>query len=226
MKTSNFLLLICLFLFACGSSEPEKTAEEKAADKISNALSDLKKDLGETTKDMEGDLGDAISQISDAVKDINIEGASNKKPVNFRKLKELIPERVNGFERTKSGGESTGAMGFKVSTVEATFEKGDQRIEIDLVDAGGMGSAFMGMAAWSLIEVDKENESGFERTTTHKGHKAFEKCNNGRCEFSIFIAKRFLLTAKGRNVEIDDLHDIIDDIGIDELEDMKDTFGE
>jgi hypothetical protein len=222
MKTLKFFLLCSLFIFACGSPEPE----EKAAEQISDALKDLKEGLGDAANDMEGDLGDAMAQISDAVKDINAEGVSNKKPVNFRKLKELLPEEANGFERTKSSGESTGALGFKVSTTKATYEKDDQRIEVDLVDAGGFGSAFMGLAAWSMIDMDKETDNGFERTINYEGNKAYEKCENSRCEFAVVVGKRFLLTVKGRNVEMDELRAIVDDIGLNNLEDLKDTFGE
>lgn len=226
MKTLNLCLLFSLFLFACTAPEPEKTASEETADKITGALKDLQEGLGDAAKDTEGNINDAISQISDAVKDINVEGVSNKKPVNFRKLKELLPERANGFDRDKTSGETTGTLGFNVSSTKATYKNGDQRIEVNLVDTGGIGSVFMGMAAWSMVDIDKETDNGFERTTTYEGYKAFEKCNNSRCEFAVMVAKRFLLTLKGRNVEMDDLHDMVDDIDLDSLEDMKDTFGE
>lgn len=226
MKALKFCLIFSIFLIACSAPEPEKTDAEKAADQITGALNDLKDGIGGAAKDAEGSLGDAISQISDAVKDIEIEGVSNKKPVNFRKLKELLPEDVDGFELEDISGESTGAMGFNISTTKAKYQKGDKKVSVDLVDAGGVGTAFMGMASWSIIDIDKETSDGFERTTKYKGYKAYEKCRNDRCEFAVFVASRFLLTIKGNGVDIDDLHDIADDIGLDNLEDMKDTFGE
>ena len=60
------------------------------------------------------------------------------------------------MERTKNEGETTGAMGFKVSTAKASFKDGDKRIEIEIIDVGGIGMAAMGMAAWSMAEIDKE----------------------------------------------------------------------
>ena len=115
--------------------------------------------------------------------------------------------------------------GFNVSTVKARYKKEDKSINIEMIDAGGLGSAMMGLAAWSMLQIDKESDNGFERTTTYKDYKAFEKCNRSNCEFSIFVADRFLLNVNGNNVNIDDLHDIVDDIGLQKLEALKDEEG-
>jgi hypothetical protein len=219
MKKLNPLFLMffaVLVITACGSNE--KTESEKAAEK-------LNEDIENVANDLEGGLAGALSQLENAVDNLQDESGTKKKPLNFRKLKDLLPESASGFSRTSSSGESTGMAGFNVSTAKAQYEDGDKKIDVDIVDAGGVGMAMMGLAAWSMIEVDKESDNGFERTTTYKGNKAFEKCNNGRCEFSVFVAKRFIMTIKGRNVEIGDLHDIADDIGLDNLEDLKDEEG-
>lgn len=38
--------------------------------------------------------------------------------------------------------------------------------------------ALIGVAAWSMIDRDKETENGYEKTTTYKGNKAYEKYNS------------------------------------------------
>ncbi|MFT5764684.1 MAG: hypothetical protein ACI8X3_002115 [Saprospiraceae bacterium] len=228
MKKLNpfFLMLFAILIItACGTNE--KTEEEKAAEKITDATDKLTDNLENISKNIEGGLAGALSQIEDAVGNLQDESDTKKKPLNFRKLKELLPESTSGFSRTSSSGESTGMAGFNVSTAKAKYEDGDKKVDVDIVDAGGIGMAMMGLAAWSMVEIDKESDNGFERTTTYKGNKAFEKCDNERCEFSVFVAKRFIMTIKGRgkNITIDDLHDIANGIGLDNLEDLKDEEG-
>ncbi len=231
MKTLNLAYLLMFFtatlIFSCGS---EPTPEEKAADKISEGLEKMTEGLGdvakEASKDLEGGLAGALSQLENAVEDLKEDGVGKKKPLNFRKFTELFPESPDGYTRSKPTGESTGMAGFNVSTAKVKYEKNDKKINVEIIDAGGLGMAMMGMAAWSMVKVDKETENGFERTTTYKGNKAFEKCSNTRCEFSVFVGKRFLMNVKGRNVDIDDLHDLVDEIGLKKLERMKDEEGE
>ena len=228
MKTLNalFLMLLAVLLInACMCNG--KTAEEKTTDQINEGVEKLNEGIGDVAKGVEGGLADALNQLEDAVGNLQEEGGAKKKPLNFRKLKELLPESASGFTRTKSSGESTGMAGFNVSTAKAKYENGDKKVDVDIIDAGGFGMAMMGLAAWSMVEVDKESDDGFERTTTYKGNKAFEKCNGNRCEFSVFVAKRFIMTVKGRgkDLKIDDLHDIADEIGTSKLESMKDDEG-
>jgi len=221
MKFYGLIILGVLFFTAC--SEPVK--EKTPTDKINEGVEKLGEGIGDAAKDIEGGIADAFSQLGEAVEGIQKDGVVKKKPVNFRKLKELLPESSAGFTRSNSSGESTGMAGFNVSTVKAKYEKDDKRIDVEIIDAGSLGSTMMGMAAWSMVQIDKESDNGFERTTTYKGNKAFEKCNKSRCEFSVFVAKRFLMNLKGRNIEMDDLHDMAEDISLKKLEGMKDDEG-
>lgn len=220
--TSLIMLLMTTLIISCA---PAKTEEEKAADKINEGVDKLTEGLGDAAKSVEGGLAGALSQLEDAVENISEEGINKKQPVNFRKLKELLPESSDGLSRSKFSGESNGIAGFKISTAKAKYEDGDKRIDVELMDTGGVGMAMMGLAAWSMVDIDKESDDGFERTTTYKGNKAFEKCNKSRCEFSVFAGNRFLLMLKGRNVKMDDLHDLAEEIGIKKLESMKDEEG-
>lgn len=207
MKTSNFsiittlCLLVLLFSLSMCST---KTEEEKAADKMNEAIDEMQENMTDAAKNAEGNYSDAVNQMNEAMEQMKQDGKVVE-PVNFRILKEGIPETFLGMKRTKNEGETTGAMGFKVSTAKASFSDGDKSVEIEVIDVGGIGMAAMGMAAWSMAEIDKEYEGGFERTTTFEGHKAFEKCNGDRCEFSSWLNQRIIFNVKSDNVGIDDL---------------------
>ena len=83
--------------------------------------------------------------------------------VDFRVLKELLPEEINGMPRTSSDGEKNSAMGFTMSRAEARYETQgtNASIRIEISDAGAMtGMAAMAAFAWASMDVDKESETG------------------------------------------------------------------
>lgn len=207
MKTSNFSIITTLYLlvllFALSTCS-SKTKEEKAADQMNEAIDEMQENMTDAANNAEGSYSDAVNKMNEAMEQMKQDGKVVE-PVNFRILKDGIPETFLGMKRTKNEGETSGAMGFKVSTARASFSDGDKSVEIEVIDVGGIGMAAMGMAAWSMAEIDKEYEGGFERTTTFEGHKAFEKCNDSRCEFSSWLNQRIIFNVKSDNVGIDDL---------------------
>lgn len=199
------LLLASVLLTNCS----QKTEEEKAAEAIEQAS----EKMGDAMKD-------AAKEMEEAVKD----GKESVATVDFRTLKELLPTDADGLDRKKASGQKTGAMGFNVSTAEADYANADgsERIGVDIVDAGGTG-ALMGMAAWSLVEVDKEDENGYEKTSTIDGNKCFEKYNNTskNGEINLLVKNRFIVTVKGDGVSMDKLKATLEDIDLDKLGDLK-----
>lgn len=67
--------------------------------------------------------------------------------------------------------------------------------DIGPADAGGT-SMQMDMAAWSVVEVDKETENGYEKTGKMGDYKSFEKYDNTNKdgELAILVNKRFIVT--------------------------------
>ena len=199
MKTTKLLalLLAATFLLSnCGGKKEEEEKEEPktAADAIENLANEAEK------------------MANDGPKEV----------VDAKLLKELLPADADGLPRKEASSEKTGAMGFQVSTANARYGEGDSSIEVSIVDVAGTG-AIMGMAAWAMIDVDKENDSGYEKTTKYKDHKAFEKYNNDNKdgELAVLLANRFVVSVKGNNVSMDKIKATIDDIDLDKLADMK-----
>ena len=219
MKTQRFLFLIfglSIFLstscLVCNSSaDQDRIIDEE-----------------ESSTSSEGEENNSFSGLTDAVKELEksvnkLQDGEKVEVANFRELKKLMPEEINGMKRKSNTGQKTGAMGFNVSNAEAKFEDGDRRMEINIVDIGGMGAAMAGMAAWTMVEIDKETENGYERTTTIDGNKAFEKYDSRRKrgEVSVILNNRFIVTIKGRNVEIKDMKAALDELDFDELEELQ-----
>jgi len=193
-------------LMSCGGkSDEEKAAEaaEEAKVSVSDAMSAMKK---------------VAEQAGESQKNGPIE------TVDFRALKELLPADADGLPRKEASGEKTGVIGFKISTANGEYANADnsEHIELSIVDAGGT-VAMMGMAAWSMIDVDKETENGYEKTGKMGDYKSYEKYDNSNkdCEIAVLIKNRFIVTAKGRGVSMDKIKASLEDIDLDKLAGME-----
>ncbi len=153
-------------------------------------------------------------------------------PVNFRRLRDLLPEELAGLTRESAEGETSGAMGVRLSKATATYraeagDGADPRLEVTLTDLGAVqGFAMMGLAAWRMTDVDRETGTGYERTTDYRGHPAFETYDmegTPRAEFQTIVSDRFLVELDGRDLEMDRLKRAMEDLDIAELEAMKEA---
>lgn len=204
MRTSIIaaFLSCTMLLTSCGGNK-EKEAEEKAAEN--------------------GSPADALQAIADKAKAMGDREAVD--PIDFRKLKDLLPEKLSGMSRTEATGEKSGAMGFTVSTAQAKY-KGDsnESLDIEIVDTGGIaGVSTMALAAWSIAEIDKETANGYERTTQIDGHKAFEKYDNQdkSGEINVLVGDRYVVNVQGDNVTVDQLKEALNGIDLGKLGELK-----
>ncbi len=166
---------------------------------------------------------EAMKQVEQAMKQTE-ELRQPVEPVNFRKLKELLPEKVGGYERTNASGESAGAMGIKFSKAEGDYKNADgQNLRILITDTGGLGMGLMSMAAWSTITVDKEDDNGYERTTTLNGYKSFEKYRkrNESSELSVLAESRFVINGNCRGCSMESLRNALGAIDFSTLKNLK-----
>lgn len=204
---------LALFSFACGGDNKANEAADEADTEISNDP-----DEG-NVKDLQNGLADAFEEASKQLRE-NAENNENVEVMGFRDLKAILPDRLLGMDRTKHTGEKTGAMGFTISQAEAEYEEDDKSLDVQIVDASQMGMAKVGLVAWASVEVDREGDFGYERTTTIDGYKAFEKWNadSGTAELIFFYNDRYIITLKGRNVDGDDLRKALNRIDYDDLD--------
>ncbi len=214
IRLSTCMLVIALLnMSGCGKSPEQKRIEEAA------------KQAGEAGQA----LKEGAQKMADAMKGLSGEGVEGTKvePVNFRDLKALLPEALPGMTRSGAEGEKTSVMGIKVSEAHARYENEEgASVTVKITDMGSV-SGFVGMAtlAWAHADVDRETETGYERTTTYDGHKAFEKFNTESRdgELNIFVAGRFVVNIEGYGVEMSYLKSAAGSINLKALEAMKNT---
>jgi hypothetical protein len=195
-------LLPTLLLTGCGSTKEEEKKDEESVSAV-GAMSAMK---------------EMAAQAEEMQKKGPVE------TVDFRTLKELLPADADGLARKEATGEKNGAAGFTISTANGKYanEDGSESIELSIVDGGGT-AMMMGLAAWSMVEVDKETENGYEKTTKMGHNKAYEKYDNANKdgEIAVLVNKRFIVSAKGRGVSMDKLKAALEDIDLDKLGSLK-----
>ena len=199
MRTySLFFILLSLAIASCGGGNKE-SKETTASDEINS-------------------IDDAANAMKKAMEGLN--DGKAVEPVDHRKLKEMLKEKVHGFERAEYSSQSAGAMGFNIASAEANYSaSGDKKITATIMDTGGAGLALMSMAAWSSLNLDREDQNGWERTGTWKGYKSFEKYDktSNSSELALIVENRFIVTLNSTNCDMGDLKKFADDLDIDDL---------
>lgn len=128
-----------------------------------------------------------------------------KQPVDFRKLRDWLPQNLGGLSRTEHMGEKTGAMGFSVTRAEAEYgQAGQAWSKVSVTDLAALGPmASMASLGWSSTEVDRETSTGYERTTTIQGNHILEIYDNKSRTGSanLMVGGRFLVEIEGQNID-------------------------
>ena len=209
-----FMLSLFLVVVACSSDD---TSEKQKKD-----MEQVSEDLNKTADKLssgEIGLGEAMSQMQQAMS-----GGESVSPVDFRKLKALLPESIKGMDRTHIEGEKTGGFGIKISTASAKYANNDGRLKIAIVDMGTMkGIAGMASAAWLNAEIDRESDNEIEQTFAFRGNRAYKKYNNRdqHGEFATIVASRFIVSVKGDGFPFSRFEEAMDEIPLKELEKMR-----
>lgn len=208
------LVSAALALAACGKEEPPKPVDPGT--KVEQAA----RQLGDAAR--QGDVhqaGEAMKQMGAA-----LTGSVKVEPVDFRALKELLPESIAGLKRVSSEGSRTNVMGIASSKAEAVYEDGKGgRIVLDVTDVGSLSGVTAMAFAWVNVEIDKEGTSGYERTTTVNGRKAYERYDkpSRTGELDVIVAGRFIVGAKATGVEMAVFKEAVAKLDLAKLEALK-----
>lgn len=207
MRVLILLLAMTAFVIAsCGRGNKDKSQDETEA----------------ASENTSGTSDNPAEAMAEAMKSLSGGDGKVADPVDHRKLMEMLKENVDGYTRKDYSSQSAGTMGFNMSNAEANYENGDKRIQANIIDAAGAGMAFMSLAAWSNMQLDREDSNGWERTSTWKGYKSFEKYtkSNNSSELNLIVENRFIVTLNGYNVGMDDLKDFADELDLGHLKSL------
>ncbi len=237
MKTTLRLSLIpalCVatLLGACGPS-PEQAAREQAMKQLEQAAKDMeaagKKIESATAKggqDVGAAMGDAMKALGAMAGAAGgVVGSGSFDPIDFRKLKDVLPQELAGFEKGESSGEKNNAFGISVSEAKQSFRlaDGSKRVRFEITDPGSLAGPFALTNMWMNVDIDKETSGGYEKTSTVGGRKIHEKWNKSsqHAEVKIVVGNRFMVEVDARGLDMTDVKALLSKIDIAKLESMK-----
>ena len=178
-------------------------------------------------------IEEAMNQAQEAMNEaFSGDGPVVREAVDFRELRDMLPDDVAGLNRVNAEGERVNvAGGIRFSQAEGTYEDGEEWLKITYLDLGTVaGIARMAYTQWLQYEVDRESDSGFERTGKFsvggQEYPSFEKFevtdgDRGECEVMIWVAERFMVQVEGRNVEMEQCEEARDEVPFRQIDRMK-----
>jgi len=201
-----------------------KSKEEKAAEEAAKQMEAAAKQMQEAAKSGTANVGDAMAAMGAA-----ISGAANAgkkvETVDYQQLKALLPESLPGMRRTDASGEKSAAMGMQISNAEGRYRADDgSSATVKIADIGSMtGLAGMAAYAWARVDVDREGDTGYEKTSTFNGYKSHEKYDkqNKSGEISVLVGDRFVVEVDGNNVDMDAIKSALGKVDLGKLNSMK-----
>lgn len=144
------------------------------------------------------DMNTALSAVGQIMT-----GGRDVKPVDFHRLKDMLPERIGALKRTEASGQSGEAMGIKGSSATARYSDGaNASLDVEISDLGSL-SGLAALAGKFDPTMEKETDSGYERTTKVNGQLVHERYDRRARsgEVSVILNNRFNVTVNGSGVD-------------------------
>jgi hypothetical protein len=169
--------------------------------------------------------GDQAGQVAAAGEALGtlLGGGRKVEPVAIEDLKGFVPETVLGLPKKSSKAERNAALGIAITRAEARYGEGARTVELEVTDTGG-ASALVAFAGWAGVQGEKEDDRRIERTRKEGGRLVHEKISKtgGGNEFGVVLGERFVVSAKGRGVSLEELKSAVASLDLGRLEAMKD----
>lgn len=169
---------------------------------------------------------ETVSNTTNAVKEMtnmqdDIQELQEMTPLTNEELKAWLPDEINGMKRISYKAGQVGMMG--IASIEAAYANEDKskKFSINVIDgAGQMGAAAtMGMRMVMSQDFEEEDEYRTRKTVKKNGKKAVEEfeIGNNNSKIQYLENNRFYLEANGKNMDIDETWDAIDELKLKKL---------
>jgi hypothetical protein len=176
-------------------------------ERVNQAMKTLEK-IGDQAKQAGGDASSPQSAAANATAAMNavgqiMAGGKDVQPVDFHELKAMLPASLPGMQRNEASGQSGEAMGMKGSSATARYSDGaNASIRIEIADLGSL-SGLAALAGKFDPNMEKETDTGYERTKRIDGQLVHERYDRRAKsgEVGVLIASRFNVTVEGSGVD-------------------------
>lgn len=172
---------------ACSRSAEEEKAQDAAAAVV---------------KEGAGQVAEGAATIAQGLDQMakSMAGAGKTEVLAFEKLGAAFPE-VSGWKRGEVTG-STTSFPIAMSQSEATYESGDSRVELEVIDTALNQMLVAPFSMYLAANYSERSSDGYRKGTTIKGEPAFEEVSNSdkTGTITVVVGKRFIVHARGRDV--------------------------
>ena len=152
------------------------------------------------------------------------EEAPKQESIDFRKLRDILPEKLGDLARTGREGSRNRVGEFSISQAESLYGKDDDKnASIQLMDYGPNNPAAAMFAHLGQVEIDRETENEYERSVKVEGAPGIERYNSEDKEGSLqlYVAERFVLNFSASGISKDEFQALIKDLPIKALAELK-----
>lgn len=193
-----FMMLMLVAPLACGGDSSEDMAQnaaQSAADAMQQAAEAMQGAAASMSANASGESAEAWTA---------------------EQMQDALPDELAGMERTSSERQSTGAAGFTVATATATYAGDGQELEVSLMSGSGVmaGPAM----AFTMVEFDRSDDNGYERTITHDGMKGMQEWEeNGdyqRAVMTVLVNNSLMVRLEAEGMTMDEVEDALDDLDL------------
>jgi len=134
-------------------------------------------------------------------------------------LQALLPAALPGYTRSEVSNASGGAAGIGGSHAEARYTAGESNVRLELTDMAAVG-AIAALGSALNVQSSRQTETGYEKTQTVDGRMVTEEWDSQSKsgKFSMVVANRFMVEARGDNVDMNLLKGAVMAVGIERLE--------
>lgn len=205
MKKQFIVLFALMTLFAaCNNSAKKEEAVTTEKSESDNSTSSSSTDL--------------VAAADEGQK--RLEELRKLPAISNETMKSFFPAEVNGMKRTSFNVANT--LGYSMGTAE--YKKDDTtRYSVGIYDcAGEAGAAFYSMSYLARMNMEREDDNGYEKTVNYKGQNALEAYNKNNHEHRLHFVTgdRFWVNVEG-NEGLDNLKSFIEALGLDKLKGAK-----
>lgn len=194
-------LIIGTFVLAaaCGKSQEQKQAEETAA--AARQMAEGAEKMAEGARGAATGAEQGMAQMMQGLQQMAQGAQGSTKPVEYEKLKELIPE-FGGWERSGVKGQQT-TMGISVSTAEGRYKKGDASLKLEITDTSFSKMVLAPFMMFARAGYEERSDDGYKKGMTLAGFPGFESWRKDSKvgEVNLLVANRFIVSAEGRKVD-------------------------
>lgn len=207
-----YIAIASLLLAACGGGSSKQA--DQPSEPEEPGIMDAVSGVGKLTK--------AVSRMGD------IESLQKKlqemEPISRETLREVLPERLLGLKRSKLKLGEGQMLDINNGSADYADEAAGKELSLSITDgAGETGSALILTSLYALsMDVEEETETGFKRTGELEGYRAsFEQSadydGNPESEITFLVEDRFLVSLKGKNMDVETLKGAVSEISLDKL---------